>query len=68
MVRRAVHESLYDALDENTGYLGAWIEAASTKDDQDKINDGYEAVVRDQAQALAKVAPRRDSSGTPGHP
>ena len=55
MVRRAVHESLYDALDENTGYLGAWVEAAATKEDQNKINDGYEAVVRDQAQALAKV-------------
>ena len=55
MVRRAVHESLYDALDENTGYLGAWIEAAATKQDQNRINDGYEAVVRDQAQALAKV-------------
>ncbi|HXA64360.1 MAG TPA: HEAT repeat domain-containing protein [Bryobacteraceae bacterium] len=55
MVRRAVQESLYDALDENTGYLAAWIEAASAKDDQDKINDGYEAVVRDQAQALSKV-------------
>jgi HEAT repeat protein len=53
VVRRAVQESLYDALDENTGYLGAWIEATSRKDDQDKINDGYEAVVRDQAQALA---------------
>jgi len=55
MVRRAVHESLYDALDENTGYLGAWVEASATKEDQNKINDGYEAVVRDQAQALAKV-------------
>ena len=55
MVRRAVHESLYDALDENTGYLSAWVEASATKEDQNKINDGYEAVVRDQAQALAKV-------------
>ena len=55
MVRRAVHESLYDALDENTGYLGAWVEASATKEDQNKINSGYEAVVRDQAQALAKV-------------
>ena len=55
IVRRAVHESLYDALDENTGYLGAWVEASATKEDQKKINDGYEAVVRDQAQALAKV-------------
>jgi HEAT repeat protein len=55
LARRAVQESLYDALDENTGYLGAWIEAASTKEDQEKINDGYEAVARDQAQALAKA-------------
>ncbi|HLJ18130.1 MAG TPA: HEAT repeat domain-containing protein [Bryobacteraceae bacterium] len=55
MVRRAVHESLYDALDENTGYLGAWVQAAATKEDQAKINDGYEAVVRDQAQVLAHV-------------
>ncbi len=55
VVRRAVHESLYDALDENTGYLGAWIEAAATKEDQNRINDGYEAVVRDQAQILARV-------------
>ena len=55
IVRRAVHESLYDTLDENTGYLGAWVEAAATKEDQNKINDGYEEVVRDEAQALAKV-------------
>ncbi len=55
VVRRAVHESLYDALDENTGYLAAWVQATATKEDQAKINDGYEAVVRDQAQTLAKV-------------
>ena len=55
MVRRAVHEGLYDTLDENTGYLGAWIEAAATREDQNKINDGYEDVVRDQAQVLARV-------------
>jgi len=55
VARRAVQESLYDALDENTGYLAAWVEAASKKDDQDKINEGYEAVVRDQAQTLSKV-------------
>jgi len=55
VVRRAVHESLYNALDENTGYLGAWIEAASTRDDQNRINDGYEDVVREQAQVLARA-------------
>jgi hypothetical protein len=66
MVRRAVQESLYDALDENTGYLGAWIEAASTKNDQDKINDGYEAVVRDQAQTLARVLGSATPQGRQG--
>ncbi|HUA85711.1 MAG TPA: HEAT repeat domain-containing protein [Bryobacteraceae bacterium] len=55
LVRRALQESLYDALDENTGYLGAWIQTTATEEDQAKINDGYEAVVRDQAQTLAKV-------------
>ncbi len=54
-VRRAVHESIYDVLDENTGYLDAWISAAGTEQDQDRIRNGYEAVVRDQAQVLAKV-------------
>ncbi|MBV8865261.1 MAG: HEAT repeat domain-containing protein, partial [Acidobacteriaceae bacterium] len=53
-VRRAVHESIYDVLDENTGYLDAWISAAGTDQDQDRIRNGYEAVVRDQAQVLAK--------------
>ncbi len=36
-VRRAVHESIYDVLDENTGYLDAWISAAGTDQDQDRI-------------------------------
>ncbi len=54
-VRRAVHESIYDVLDENTGYLDAWISAAGTAGDQSNIRKGYEAVVRDQAQVLAKV-------------
>jgi hypothetical protein len=55
MVRRGLHESIYDVLDENTGYLAAWIKSASTKEDKDGIAKGYEAVVRDQAQVLARV-------------
>ena len=54
-VRRAVHEAIYAALDENTGYLDAWISAASTSADQTRIRDGYEAVVHDQSQVLARV-------------
>ncbi len=54
-VRRAVHEAIYATLDENTGYLEAWISAAGTMDDQTRIREGYEAVVRDQAQVLAMV-------------
>jgi hypothetical protein len=55
MVRRGVQESVYDLLDENTGYLSAWVRASSKDEDKDRINTGYEAVVRDQAQVLAKV-------------
>jgi HEAT repeat protein len=54
-VKRAIHESIYDVLDENTGYLEAWVRAAGTEADQDNIHKGYEEVVRDQAQVLAKV-------------
>src|SRR6201996_7350624 len=54
-LRRAIHESIYDVLDENTGYLEAWVRASATAEDQNRIHDGYEAVVRDQAQVLAKV-------------
>jgi HEAT repeat protein len=54
-VRRAVHEAIYVTLDENTGYLEAWISAAGTTQDQTSIRDGYEAVVHDQAQVLAGV-------------
>jgi HEAT repeat protein len=60
-VRRAVHEAIYATLDENTGYLEAWINAAGTSPDQRRIRAGYEAVVHDQAQVLAKVL----SSATP---
>ncbi len=55
MVRRGLKESIYDLLDENTGYLSAWVKASSKDEDKDRINAGYEAVVRDQAQVLAKV-------------
>src|SRR6202030_4413377 len=55
MVRRGVEESVYNLLDENTGYLSAWVRASSKEDDKERINAGYEAVVRDQAQVLAKV-------------
>lgn len=54
-VRRAVHEAIYAALDENTGYLEAWISAAGSAGDRARIRDGYEAVVHDQAQVLARV-------------
>ncbi|HTV54824.1 MAG TPA: HEAT repeat domain-containing protein, partial [Terriglobia bacterium] len=55
MVRRGLMESVYDVLDENTGYMEAWIRTAATKQDQERIENGYEAVVRDQAQVLARV-------------
>lgn len=54
-LRRAVHESIYDVLDENTGYLEAWVRSASTDKDQNRIREGYESVVHDQAQVLAAV-------------
>ena len=55
MVRRGLQESIYDLLDENTGYLSAWVRTAATKEDKDRIEDGYEEAARDQAQVLAKV-------------
>jgi len=55
MVRRGLQESVYNLLDENTGYLSAWVRASAKDEDKDKINAGYEAVARDQAQVLAKV-------------
>ena len=61
MVRRGLQESVYDLLDENTGYLTAWVRASATEEDKNKIGAGYEAVVRDQAQVLAKVL----RNGTP---
>ncbi|MGH9667237.1 MAG: HEAT repeat domain-containing protein, partial [Bryobacteraceae bacterium] len=54
-VRRAIHESVYNLLDENTGYLQAWVRTAATEEDRRRINRGYEDVVRDQAQVLARI-------------
>jgi hypothetical protein len=61
MVRRGLQESIYDLLDENTGYLSAWVRASARDEDKDRINAGYEAVARDQAQVLARVL----RAGTP---
>lgn len=55
MVRRGLQESIYDLLDENTGYLSAWVRTSAQDEDKNRINAGYEAVARDQAQVLAKV-------------
>jgi HEAT repeat protein len=55
MVRRGIQESIYDLLDENTGYLGSWVRASSKDDDKNRIEQGYERAAHDQAQVLAKV-------------
>jgi len=55
MVRRGLQESIYDLLDENTGYLSAWVRTSAKEEDKNRINTGYEAVVHDQAQVLARV-------------
>ena len=55
MVRRGLEESIYDLLDENTGYLSAWVRTAGEDEDKKRIETGYEDVVRDQAQVLAKA-------------
>jgi HEAT repeat protein len=66
MVRRGLEESIYNLLDENTGYLSAWVRASSKDEDKDRINAGYEAVVRDQAQVLAKVLREGTTLGREG--
>jgi hypothetical protein len=55
LVRRGLIESLYDALDENTGYLRAWVKASASPEDRRMIDDGYQAVVRQQNQVLARA-------------
>ena len=66
MVRRGIQESIYDLLDENTGYLSAWVRASSKDEDKDRINNGYEAAARDQAQVLAKVLREGTALGREG--
>ncbi len=66
IVRRGLKESIYDLLDENTGYLTAWVKTASIQEDKDRISNGYEAVVRDQAQVLAKVLRKAAPLGREG--
>lgn len=63
MVRRGLQESLYDALDENTGYMAAWIRAVPNQEDKDRIENGFEAVAKDQAQVLARVIEKASPSG-----
>ena len=38
MVRRGLEESIYDLLDENTGYLSAWVRASAKDEDKNRIN------------------------------
>ncbi len=66
MVRRGLEESVYNLLDENTGYLSAWVRASAKDEDKDRINAGYEAVARDQAQVLAKVLREGTTLGREG--
>ena len=66
MVRRGLHESIYDVLDENTGYMAAWIKTAATQEDKDRISKGYETVVRDQAVTLARVLSNSTALGHEG--
>ena len=66
VVRRGLHESIYDVLDENTGYMEAWIRTAGTQEDKDVISKGYEAVVRDQAVVLARVLGNSTALGREG--
>src|SRR5439155_1538783 len=66
MVRRGIHESIYYVLDENTGYMEAWIRTASTQEDKDRISKGYEGVVRDQAVVLARVLRNSTALGREG--
>lgn len=46
MVRRGISESIYDLLDETTGYLRAWVKASSATEDRQMIEEAYQAVVR----------------------
>ena len=63
MVRRGLQESLYDVLDENTGYMSAWIRTVPDQADKDRIQNGFEMVARDQAHVLARVLERASPQG-----
>ena len=63
MVRRGLQEAVYDALDENTGYMSAWIRAVNDQADKNRIEDGFEAVARDQARVLARVIEKASPQG-----
>ena len=53
--RRGLVEAIYTLLDENTGYLQAWIKASAKPEDHDRIENGYEAVAAEQAGIIAKA-------------
>jgi hypothetical protein len=55
LARRGLIESIYDLLDENTGYLRAWVKASASPEDRRMIEAGYEAVVRQQNQLLGRA-------------
>jgi HEAT repeat protein len=53
--RRGLVEAIYTLLDENTGYLQAWIKASAKPEDHDRIEAGYETVAAEQAKIIAKA-------------
>ena len=55
LVRRGLIESIYDLLDENTGYLRAWVKASAREEDRKRINEGYQGVLRQLSQILARA-------------
>ena len=55
MVRRGLMESVYNLLDENTGYLRAWVKAGAQDEERRRIDEGYQEVVRQQSQILARA-------------
>ncbi len=55
VARRGLVEGLYTILDENTGYLQAWIKASAKPEDRARIEDGFEAVAAEQARIIAQA-------------
>ena len=62
-VRRGLQESVYDVLDENTGYMSAWIRTVPDQADKDRIQNGFEMVAKDQARVLARVLEKASPQG-----